>query len=256
MKNQKIFKRYELKYILTARQADRLHTLMKGYMTPDAYGRSRCGSIYFDTPDYRLIRRSLERPAYKEKLRIRFYGDKTAAEEMFLELKKKYDHVVYKRRLTVAEYLDPERQTQISKEIRYFSELYPGLGPSAHISCDREAWYGKGDPDLRLTFDRDIRYKEYLRMDGAAAGYYLPQGPGMALLPEGTVLLEVKTAMGLPRWLLDFLNEEKIYKRRFSKYGEGYLRQRQLEKEAGERVTEVFYNASRRVPQYAVRKGA
>ena len=244
MANKKIFKRYELKYLMSEQQAEKLHILMAAHMRPDAFGRSRVGSIYFDTEDYLLIRRSIERPMYKEKLRIRYYGDRTDLSQMFLELKKKYDHVVYKRRLTVEEYLTAGCQEQITKEIRYFSELYRGLGPSAHISCDREAWFAKDDPDFRMTFDRDIRYKEYARMrfpgmqtdeqdaqnawqavpDSSIwpAGYYLPEGEGRAILPENTVLLEVKTALGMPRWLLDFLDEEMIYKQRFSKYGVGY----------------------------------
>ena len=220
MANKKIFKRYELKYLMSEEQADRLHTLMKAYMRPDEFGRSRVGSIYFDTEDHLLIRRSIERPVYKEKLRIRYYGDRTAPSQMFLELKKKYDHVVYKRRLTVEEFLTEGSQEQITKEIRYFAGLYRGLGPAAHISCDREAWFAVDDPDFRMTFDRDIRYKEYERME--FGGYYLPAGEGKAILPENTVLLEVKTALGLPKWLLAFLDEEKIYKQRFSKYGIGY----------------------------------
>lgn len=243
MANKKIFKRYELKYLMSEQQAEKLHTIMARHMRPDAFGRSRVGSIYFDTDDHLLIRRSIERPVYKEKLRIRYYGDRTAPSQMFLELKKKYDHVVYKRRLTVEEFLQKGCQEQITREIRYFAGLYRGLGPAVHISCDREAWFAKDDPDFRMTFDRDIRYKEYEKMrfegnraalderntwqavpDSAIwpAGYYLPAGKGKAILPEGMVLLEVKTAMGMPRWLLDFLDEEKIYKQRFSKYGIGY----------------------------------
>ena len=243
MENKKIFKRYELKYLLSEEQAAGLCRIMKAYMRPDEFGRSRVGSIYFDTADHLLIRRSIERPVYKEKLRIRYYGGRTAPSQMFLELKKKYDHVVYKRRLTVEEFLQEGCQEQITKEIRYFSLLYRGLGPSAHISCDREAWFAKDDPDFRMTFDRDIRYQEYERLPfreraaGAAeqnvwravpdssiwpAGYYLPAGEGKAILPSGMVLLEVKTALGLPGWLLRFLDEEMIYKQRFSKYGVGY----------------------------------
>lgn len=270
MGNQKIFKRYELKYLMTEEQAARLHRVMAAHMRPDEYGRSRVGSIYFDTENHLLIRRSIERPVYKEKLRIRYYGDRTAPSQIFLELKKKYDHVVYKRRLTVEEFLTAGNQEQITREIRYFTELYRGLGPAAHISCDREAWYDRDDPDFRMTFDRDIRYKEYERMsfsemaagtdtqnawravpDGSIwpAGYFLPSGAGRAILPEGTVLLEVKTAMGLPEWLLAFLDEEKIYKQRFSKYGVGYTQS--LKEEAVRRAAAI-----KRRRQPAVQRGA
>ena len=89
MENKKIFKRYELKYLMSEQQAEKLHRIMQVHMKPDAFGRSRVGSIYFDTEDHLLIRRSIERPVYKEKLRIRYYGDRTAPAQMFLELKKK-----------------------------------------------------------------------------------------------------------------------------------------------------------------------
>lgn len=71
---QTVFKRYELKYILTAEQKEKVLRAMEPYMVPDRYGRTVIRNIYFDTDDYRLIRRSIEKPAYKEKLRIRSYS--------------------------------------------------------------------------------------------------------------------------------------------------------------------------------------
>ena len=71
---QTVFKRYELKYLLSEEQKGRILAAMAPYMEPDAYGRSAVRSLYFDTDNYRLARRSIEKPAYKEKLRIRSYG--------------------------------------------------------------------------------------------------------------------------------------------------------------------------------------
>ncbi len=234
---KRIFKRYELKYLITEEQYDELMPLVQAHMRADEHGVSTVGSIYFDTPSHLLIRRSLEGHLYKEKLRMRFYGKALDPDQMFLEIKKKYNHVVYKRRITLAGYRDQEHPSQIGREIQYFCSLYEQLAPAALITCRREAWFDREDPELRLTFDRDILYRSY---EGQAPDFLnnqvqhgpeeiqqLVQGlqkdkPGMALLKPGMVLLEVKMAMGYPRWLLDFLDKNHIYKQRFSKYGTGY----------------------------------
>ena len=135
MAYQTVFKRYELKYMLTPDQKARVLEAMHPYMELDQYGRTTIRNLYFDTDTYRLIRRSIERPVYKEKLRIRSYGQATPAGTVFVELKKKYESVVYKRRLSLAEeeamaWTSRERPcpktTQISREIDYsgvFEEL-------------------------------------------------------------------------------------------------------------------------------------
>ena len=96
---QTVFKRYELKYMLTLEQKEKILQVMANYMKLDKYGRTTIRNIYFDTDNYRLIRRSIEKPAYKEKIRIRSYSQATADSTVFVELKKKYQKVVYKRRL-------------------------------------------------------------------------------------------------------------------------------------------------------------
>ena len=100
---QTIFKRYEMKYMLTIEQKQRLLDIMAPYMALDQYGRSSIRNIYFDTNTYRLIRNSIEKPIYKEKLRIRSYGRAAEDSTVFVELKKKYNHVVYKRRISLPE---------------------------------------------------------------------------------------------------------------------------------------------------------
>ena len=94
---QTVFRRYELKYMLMLEQKEQMLEAMLPYMELDKYGRTTIRNIYFDTDNYRLIRRSIERPAYKEKLRIRSYAQATADSTVFVELKKKYENVVYKR---------------------------------------------------------------------------------------------------------------------------------------------------------------
>ena len=129
---QTVFKRYELKYMLTADQRQRVLKAMAPYMKLDKYGRTTIRNLYFDTDTYLLIRRSIEKPTYKEKLRIRSYSKADADSTVFVELKKKYKHVVYKRRISLPEaeavkWLSGEKHTdkhtQISNEIDYFMEL-------------------------------------------------------------------------------------------------------------------------------------
>ena len=100
---QTIFKRYELKYMLTVEQKEKVVEAMKPYMKLDKYGRTTIRNIYYDTDTYLLIRRSIEKPAYKEKLRIRSYRQAEPGSTVFVELKKKYKHVVYKRQVSLPE---------------------------------------------------------------------------------------------------------------------------------------------------------
>ena len=160
-----VFKRYELKYMLTAEQKEKIVEAMSPYMELDKYGRSTIRNIYFDTDNYRLIRRSLEKPAYKEKLRVRSYSQATADSTVFVELKKKYEKVVYKRRLPMSEgeataWLSRGTEcpidTQISREINYFLAHYGKLRPTVFLSYEREAYYDKSGGDFRVTFDDNI----------------------------------------------------------------------------------------------------
>lgn len=225
MKDQMIFKRYEMKYMLNRRQFEELKEEMEQYMIADEHGKSTICSLYFDTPTFLLIRRSLEKPVYKEKLRLRSYGVADADTIVFVELKKKYDSVVYKRRVGMTEW-DAERyllqheqvmDTQITREIDYCMTNYEKLAPSILLSYEREAYFGKGDHDFRVTFDQNILWRDYdlsLRK-----GIY-----GRPLLSEDQVLMEVKTAGGIPMWMVKFMSERSIYKTSFSKYGMAYTK--------------------------------
>lgn len=220
---QSIFKRYELKYLLTRQQYDRVQQVLQPYMAPDAYGRTTIRNLYFDTPDYRLIRRSLEKPVYKEKLRLRSYARTTGDTPVFVELKKKFRGVVYKRRLSL-----PEQQalawlaggtcpvdTQIAREVSYFRDFYGELSPKVFLCYDRVAWYCRDGSDFRVTFDeRILCRREGLTLSGEAEG--------IPILDEKYVLMEVKTAGGIPLWLTAFLTRERIFKASFSKYGTAY----------------------------------
>ena len=220
-----VFKRIEKKYLLSEAQQEALFQRIGAHLKPDAFGRSTVLSLYLDTPDRRIIRSSIEAVDYKEKLRLRSYGTAKADSAVFLELKKKYGGVVYKRRaamtLTEAErYLRTgikPFESQIMSELDWAMKLYGRPQAAMLIACEREAWFDEKHPDLRLTFDRNIRCRENeLRLDRGSAG--------TALLPKDTVLLEIKTAGAMPLWLADALDAEGVLPGSFSKYGEAYLR--------------------------------
>ncbi len=189
-------------------------------MQDDEYGLSTISSIYFDTDNYDVIRTSLEKPVYKEKLRLRVYGKVTGNSNAFLELKKKYEGVVYKRRITLKlkdamDYLNkgiyPAENSQILKEIDYFLKMYkPTRG--TYIAYDRIAMYGLEDKDLRITFDKDIR----VAFDRTSIE---PPEDVKPVTKEGERLMEIKVQGAMPLWLTEALSELKIYPVSFSKYG-------------------------------------
>ena len=223
MAYQAIFKRYEIKYMLTTEQKEQLLQIMAQHMVLDQYGRSTIRNIYFDTDNYRLIRHSIEKPAYKEKLRIRSYHRVEPDGEVFVELKKKYDSVVYKRRLSMPQDQallwmrkeQPGPTCQIGQEIDYFLEYYKSIHPTVFLSYDRTAYYACNDRDFRVTFDHNILSR---REDiDLGAGIY-----GTSLLEDGKVLMELKTTGGIPLWMTHALTDLHIYKTSFSKYGTAY----------------------------------
>ena len=194
------FERRELKYRITDAQRAALEAAFGTRMVPDEHGESTICNIYYDTPDYRLIRASLEKPAYKEKLRLRSYGVAEPGGEVFLELKKKYKGIVYKRRITLPEDAAGEfiagraplgEHGQIGREIEYFTSIYAPLRPAVHLSYERSAWFSREDRDLRITFDRNIRFR---REDVSLT---LPAA-GRRILPEGESLMEIKATASLP----------------------------------------------------------
>lgn len=223
---QTVFKRYEFKYMLTPRQKEKVLQAMEGHMSPDQYGRTTIRNIYFDTDTYLLIRRSIEKPTYKEKLRIRSYGKADSDSHVFVELKRKYDCVVYKRRILLPEeeamaWVNRERHcnenTQLSKEVDYFLDYYNTLRPSVFLSYDREAFYANDSQDFRVTFDDTVLCRQE-DLSLCSEVY------GTPLLPEGAVLMEIKCSGGMPMWITRMLSEERIYKTSFSKYGTAYCR--------------------------------
>ncbi|MBP5282536.1 MAG: polyphosphate polymerase domain-containing protein, partial [Lachnospiraceae bacterium] len=203
MTYQDTFKRYELKYLINRHQKEQLLQAMEGRMALDQYGRTTIMNVYYDTPDYLLIQRSLEKPTYKEKLRVRSYGTADWGDKVFLELKKKYDGIVYKRRTTATqkeatEYLNQNKalskSDQITEEINYFKSFYQKLIPAMVISYEREAYVDVSGSDLRITLDENILWRE--------TDLNLKEKPyGETLLREDQTLVEIKISSAMPLWL-------------------------------------------------------
>lgn len=224
MQPQEIFKRYEKKYLLEKEQYQRLQEALQDRMEIDQYGKHTICNIYFDTSNYELIRTSIDKPIYKEKLRLRSYGVPKEDDVVFVELKKKFDGIVYKRRVPMKlsearRYLYqgkyPGKDSQILREVEYVRKHYH-LVPEVYLAYERIALFGKENPDLRMTFDMDIRGRE-TNLDLAAGSY------GDPIMKEGQVLMEVKIPEAMPVWMSEIFSELSIYPGSFSKYGEYYI---------------------------------
>lgn len=221
------FERIEKKYLMTASQKNELLKAISKYIVQDEYGLHTICNIYYDTEDYSLIKTSLEKPVYKEKLRLRSYGIPSLDSKVFLEIKKKYDGVVYKRRidLTLKEAYDylgnhirPSLENrQIFKEIDYFMNFYQPKA-SMYIAYDRRAYYGVLDPEFRMTIDTNIRSRDYdLRLEKG--------DQGNPLFMDELYLMEIKVRGALPMWIVKSLSELKIYPTSFSKYGQIFTKE-------------------------------
>ncbi len=225
---QTTFSRIEKKYMVTDKQYRAMCTALAGYVEPDEFGAYTICNIYYDTPDYALIRASLDKPVYKEKLRLRSYGVPDDSSRVFVELKKKFDGVVYKRRVTMplaqarnylSRTIQPARNEQIRQEIDWFLQFHQPQ-PAVFLAYDWVAYTCPAQPDLRLTFDSKLRWREQA-LDLAAGDY------GEFLTPPGTRILEIKVSGAMPLWLSAILDQLEIYPASFSKYGT-YYKQRVL----------------------------
>ena len=220
---QTVFNRYEKKYLMTEEIYLELRERLAPYMSVDQYGLHTICNLYYDTKDYDLIRRSIEKPVYKEKLRLRSYGIPTMESTVFLEIKKKYNKIVNKRRIQLTlqdayDYIEsgirPKMDSQILNEIDFFLHRYH-LQRSVYLAYDRIALFQKDDPDFRVTFDQNIRSRQ-LDMG-------LEKGDmGKNLLPPGYYLMESKIMGATPLWFSQILSDLDIYPVSFSKYGNIY----------------------------------
>ena len=219
------FSRYEVKYFLSPRQKDVLMPILQQHLSIDEYGQHTISNIFYDTDNFDVTRASIEKPVYKEKLRVRAYGKPDPDNgRLFIELKKKYRHVVYKRRIMVTPpearaFLDKgvtpaHADPQITAEIAHFMDLHHPV-PKVFLSYDRVALFGREDPELRITFDTNLLWRD-TDLDLCAGAY------GRPLLPDDRVLMEIKVPGAMPLWLAHALSEQKLFRTSFSKIGTCY----------------------------------
>lgn len=219
------FARYETKYFLTPAQQAAVLAALHAHAIPDEFGSYTICNLYYDTDDWRIIRASLEKPVYKEKLRVRSYGTPAQNGEVFAEIKKKCEGVVYKRRITAAAEavmrdlgLAALREGgQIGREIAWFQQLNR-TRPRVFLAYDRTAFAAADDPSVRITFDQNIRWRT-TALDLRAGS------AGRPLLPDDRILMELKLPGVCPLWLSRLLSEVGAYPASFSKYGEFYRTQ-------------------------------
>lgn len=219
------FERREEKYFLTPVQYEAILTPLRQHMHADEHEQYTICSLYCDTPDWQLIRASLEKPYYKEKLRVRSYGTPAQDAEVFAEIKKKCEGVVYKRRISApvsAVQMDLRLAAlneggQIGREIAWFQQVNR-TKPRVFLAYDRTAFAAADDPSVRITFDKNIRWRT-TALDLCAGS------AGCPLLPDGRILMELKLPGVCPLWLSRLLAEVGAYPTSFSKYGEFYCTQ-------------------------------
>lgn len=221
--------------MLTLEQYDAIRNFLADYMRYDKYCLDdksyKLYNLYFDSPNNDLIRMSTDKPIYKEKLRMRSYFPlRNAEDKVFFEIKKKYKGIVTKRRSTMkygevmemvrtkelpsshetASYFDKQVQKEILRMLRMYN-----LSPAVYISYDRVAMFGIEDPELRITFDKEVFTRRYnLTFDGDTSGE--------DVLPPERILMEIKIPNAMPLWLARYLSENHIFNASFSKYGKEY----------------------------------
>lgn len=220
---QTVFNRYEKKYLLNRVMYQKLIAELNKRMVIDEYGEHTICNIYYDTDDYELIRKSIDKPVYKEKLRLRSYGIPNKDSVVYLEIKKKYQKMVNKRRIglklneaydLIEKGLKPSQDSQILNEINYFLSHY-NLEKKTYLAYDRIAMYDVKDHNFRITFDHNIRSRNYdVKLENGDYGQYL--------LDDDYYLMETKITGATPLWFSQILSELKIYPTSFSKYGNVY----------------------------------
>lgn len=229
---QAVFKRKEIKYLLSREKRNALLPILEAHMEPDAFAHSSISNLYYDTPDFRMVRRSLEKPMYKEKLRLRSYGTPEDTSTVFPEIKKKAMGIVYKRRISLpyqesVSFLSGQQiastdmcdgtTRQILHELDWMLASYENLSPKVFLSYERDSYKGISDPSLRLTLDQDILFRTD-RLDLREGAF------GEAILLPDQTLMEVKISNAAPLWLAQALSEAGIFPVSFSKYGRAYER--------------------------------
>ena len=220
---QNVFKRYEEKYLVSKERGAELREIISRRMEKDTFGEYLVQNLYFDTANRDVIRCSLEKPLYKEKMRLRCYDIPDKESRVFLELKKKYDGIVYKRRIAIpysaltfrsVQSVVAEETSQVARELDFYMKTN-NVFESVYIAYRRTAFASAECDGLRVTFDTDIRFRTE-RLD------YLHPDCGNTALARDKIVMEIKTPGGMPLWMSRLLSEKNIFPASFSKYGVCY----------------------------------
>lgn len=221
------FTRSEKKYLLSKEQYKLFRDKIDEYIIPDKFSKSKISSLYYDNRTNELIRRSIEKPKYKEKFRVRCYGDVDDNDLVFAEIKKKLNGVVYKRR-TKAKYKDLMKDIltcefadkQVGEEIKYFAKYYKDIEPSFYISSYRTSYVSKDNSSIRITFDEDLKYR--------TTNLNLKENKDDKMIIDG-IIMEIKVIDSYPPWLYKALDDLKLYPRGFSKVGTAFIKEKKYE---------------------------
>jgi SPX domain protein involved in polyphosphate accumulation len=217
-----VFERREDKYTLTPEQVEEVSRRIAPYVKPDIYFKYTVHSIYCDSPDSELVINGLQKSKYRIKLRLRAYQDPDGTEPVFLETKKKYGEIVYKKRLQMEEkeamdflngITDMHRTGNTASEIAYLRDFYR-LSPKVLILYERTCYAALDEADVRVTFDRNIRYRIH--------DVNLQEKGDERPLQAGKIVMEVKAMHRYPIWLTRILSDMQLYQCAFSKYGTIY----------------------------------
>ena len=222
-----IFRRVEQKYLIASEQYNALMEALGDKLVKDEYFYNDIYNLYLDAPDHRLIIQSIGKPMYKEKFRVRSYGlAENEDSKVYLEIKKKFDGTSHKRRISMTlgefyKYVEkgnrPKNANPITlAELDYDFEKY-NLQPSILINYERYSYYFRGNKDLRVTFDHNVKYR-VKKPD-------LTNGDDMHhIIDKDMYIMEIKSLDSLPIKLSQLLAKLKIYPRGFSKPKNAYLK--------------------------------
>lgn len=227
-KLNKIFQRKEKKYILSYDKYNELMKYLDIYMTRDEYGLHTINSLYYDTNTYDLISWATRKPKYREKLRIRCYGTDYVNAPYFLEIKKKVNGIIYKRRVSLdfdetKEFIENGTLPAVDSFTDELTLMEVNrirnkkVIPSAMVNYDRIALFGNENPDFRVTFDFNMRWRTD-RLN------FLTDDSGHIIAPEVDIIMEVKILKSYPLWFAKILSDLEIYPQSFSKFGQVYKR--------------------------------
>ena len=233
------FERKEKKYVLDEKTLAHFMQLVGDKFGDDQYAHSTISSLYYDTPEFSMINRSIEEPLYKEKMRIRCYDDPSDEAGVFVELKKKFKGIVYKRRIRMSiegayAYLEGTPYSHASllgsaieslemdmikqqniREIDACLNRHGKLSPAIMVVVERHSIRSTDGSNLRITFDRNARWRAHnLRFD---TGFQ-----GTPIFGGGEIIMEVKALGTYPLWLVQALDEIEAYPVSCSKVGLAY----------------------------------